>query len=85
MAVTLIFPIVSRLGQRTRGRSSIALAHGRRDVIAGIAAFVCIPSGAATALPRGGVDARVANAFNEAFAAGGDPAVCRQAYQEPLP
>lgn len=80
MAVPFIVSSASRLGQRTRGRSCTALAHGRRDVLAGIAAFVCVSSGAAAALPRGGVDARVANAFNKAFAAGGDPAVCCRAY-----
>lgn len=37
---------------------------------AGIAA-----SDAALALPRGGIDARVASAFNNAFAAGGDMVV----------
>lgn len=47
----------------------------RRQTVAGIATCLALLQQPAEALPRGGVDARVANAFNTAFAAGGDFAV----------
>lgn len=47
---------------------------GRREMLA-VALSLAVPP-EALALPRGGIDARVAAAFNTAFAAGGDPVVC---------
>lgn len=49
---------------------------GRREIIALVAAglYFAVPT-TSFALPRGGIDARVAAAFNTAFAAGGDPVV----------
>lgn len=48
----------------------------RRSVLYVLAAAAtAVTPGDAVALPRGGIDARVAAAFNTAFAAGGDPVV----------
>lgn len=57
-------------------------AIGRREIlpVAAVGLYLTFPV-EGLALPRGGIDARVAAAFNTAFAAGGDPVVRLSAYR----
>ena len=68
-----------------RGSANTVCRATRRGTVAGLAACLHLAQQPARALPRGGVDARVANAFNTAFAAGGDFAVRRHTRLARLP
>jgi hypothetical protein len=78
LAVSLSWPAHVEGVMRLKGATHVAVQESRRgSMIAGAAmvwALCRVPP--SQALPRGGIDARVATAFNTALAAGGDPVVC---------
>jgi hypothetical protein len=65
------------VNSRAEGDPKVAVSWtpGRR-VVLGVILGLSLQQGAASALPRGSVDARVTNAFNTAFAQGGNFVVC---------
>lgn len=77
-------PGASASGRNDASHKLLAVHHKqrttlkRRDLLAVLSASVCLHTGQAVALPRGSIDARVAKAFNNAFAAGGDADVRSQ-------